>query len=185
MLFWSSSNRRHPCRFESSAPMSLNRALAVARQGIYAGRTIELAEPGVAERWFDRAADGSYSVNSKVRDLFEFQLQNLVTDEPPFDAGEVDLVVCRNVTIYFGRETTTRTGESLPSRTGRGWLPAARTCRDAVAGQRRLLLGSGGGGVRLPQGRGSGSLAAASRLDLDARRSSPGFATRPCQAWGA
>ena len=43
-----------------------------------------------------------------MRDLVEFRLQNLVTDEPPFDTGEVDLVVCRNVTIYFGRETTTR-----------------------------------------------------------------------------
>ena len=38
----------------------------------------------------------------------EFRLQNLVTDEPPFGTGEVDLVVCRNVTIYFGRETTAR-----------------------------------------------------------------------------
>lgn len=81
-------------------------ALAVARQGIYAGRTIELAEPAAVERWFDRQSDGSYSVSQQVRDLVRFNLQNLVTDDPPFGPSEVDLVVCRNVTIYFGRETT-------------------------------------------------------------------------------
>jgi chemotaxis protein methyltransferase CheR len=83
-------------------------ALDVARAGVYAGRTIQLAEPGAVERWFDKRADGSYSVAQPVRDLVEFRLQNLVIDEPPFALGEVDLVVCRNVTIYFGRETTTR-----------------------------------------------------------------------------
>ena len=83
-------------------------ALDVARAGVYSGRTIQLAEPGAVERWFDAQPDGSYSVAKPVRDLVEFRLQNLVADEPPFDTGEVDLVVCRNVTIYFGRETTTR-----------------------------------------------------------------------------
>jgi chemotaxis protein methyltransferase CheR len=82
-------------------------AVDVARTGVYSGRTIQLAEPGAVERWFDEHPDGSYSVAQPVRDLVEFRLQNLVTDEPPFDTGEVDLVVCRNVTIYFGRETTT------------------------------------------------------------------------------
>lgn len=83
-------------------------ALDVARAGVYSGRTIQLAEPGAVERWFDAHSDGSYSVAQPVRDLVEFRLQNLVTDEPPFGTGEVDLVVCRNVTIYFGRETTAR-----------------------------------------------------------------------------
>ncbi|HSN06184.1 MAG TPA: CheR family methyltransferase, partial [Candidatus Angelobacter sp.] len=49
--------------------------------------------------------DGSYDVAPVARDLVEVRLHNLVTDEPPFDPGEVDLVVCRNVTIYFSRET--------------------------------------------------------------------------------
>ncbi len=83
-------------------------ALDVARAGVYSGRTIQLAEPGAVERWFDARSDGSYSVAQPVRDLVEFRLQNLVTDEPPFGTSEVDLVVCRNVTIYFGRETTVR-----------------------------------------------------------------------------
>jgi chemotaxis protein methyltransferase CheR len=83
-------------------------ALDVARAGVYSGRTIHLAEPGAVDRWFDPLTDGSYSVARPVRDLVEFRLQNLVADQPPFGFDEVDLIVCRNVTIYFGRETTTR-----------------------------------------------------------------------------
>jgi chemotaxis protein methyltransferase CheR len=83
-------------------------ALDVARAGVYSGRTIQLAEPGAVNRWFDTVDDGSYSVTQRVRDLVQFQLQNLVIDEAPFAPGDVDLIVCRNVTIYFGKETTTR-----------------------------------------------------------------------------
>lgn len=83
-------------------------ALDVARAGVYGGRTIQLAEPGAVQRWFEPRPDGSFEVAAPVRDLVEFRLQNLVADEPPFVPGEVDLVVCRNVTIYFGRETTRR-----------------------------------------------------------------------------
>ena len=45
-------------------------------------------------------------VTEQVRRLVELQLHNLVTDPPPFGPGEVDLIVCRNVTIYFDRATT-------------------------------------------------------------------------------
>jgi chemotaxis protein methyltransferase CheR len=36
----------------------------------------------------------------------EFRHHNLVTQAPPFAPGELDLVLCRNVTIYFDRATT-------------------------------------------------------------------------------
>lgn len=81
-------------------------ALAVAESGVYSGRTIELAEAGAAQRWFAEQPGGAFSVLPAVRELVEFRLHNLVTEEPPADLGRVDLVVCRNVTIYFSRETT-------------------------------------------------------------------------------
>lgn len=102
--------------FEQSGPVPVKiiatdvseAALDVARAGVYSGRTIQLAEAGAVERWFDARSDGSYSVAQQVRDLVDFRLQNLVTDAPPLSTGDADLIVCRNVTIYFGRETTTR-----------------------------------------------------------------------------
>ena len=86
-----------------------------------------------------------------ARELVELRLHNLVTEPPPFGPGEVDLVVCRNVTIYFYRATTRALVGVVPRRAGRGRLPAARPLRDAVAGERRLRAGAGRRRVRLPQ----------------------------------
>jgi chemotaxis protein methyltransferase CheR len=81
-------------------------ALQVARRATYAGRTLDLVPAGGREVWFEERPGGVLAVAGPVRDLVELQLHNLVTDPPPFGIGEVDLVVCRNVTIYFDRPTT-------------------------------------------------------------------------------
>jgi chemotaxis protein methyltransferase CheR len=81
-------------------------ALEAGRAARYGGRSIDLAEPGAVARWLRPAGDGTYVVRDEVRALVEFAHHNLVTDPVPFAAGTVDLVVCRNVTIYFSRETT-------------------------------------------------------------------------------
>jgi chemotaxis protein methyltransferase CheR len=80
-------------------------AVAATRRARYQGRSLALADPAALQRWFRPLADGSYEVVDEIRDQVEVRLHNLVTDDPPFEPGEVDLVVCRNVTIYFSRET--------------------------------------------------------------------------------
>lgn len=82
------------------------RALQVARRGSYSGRTLQSAPAEPRERWFEPRPGGALAVAPAVRQLVELRLHNLVTDPPPFGPGEVDLVVCRNVTIYFDRATT-------------------------------------------------------------------------------
>jgi chemotaxis protein methyltransferase CheR len=68
-------------------------------------------------RWFVMdTTTGSWVVRDEIRELVEFRHHNLVNDAPPFDAGEVDLVLCRNVTIYFDRETTRRLMKRLHGR---------------------------------------------------------------------
>src|SRR5450631_109814 len=80
-------------------------ALAFAEAGRYGPRAVQMADPIDLGRWFDTDRD-SYVVRDDVRDLVELKLHNLITEPPPFDAGEVDLLLCRNVTIYFNRATT-------------------------------------------------------------------------------
>lgn len=80
-------------------------AVAATRRARYQGRSLALADPADLERWFRPLADGSYEVVDEIRDRVDVRLHNLVTDDPPFEPGEVDLVVCRNVTIYFSRDT--------------------------------------------------------------------------------
>ena len=83
------------------------RALGAAQRGHYQERAFVMTEPTDLQRFFRLDADsGSYEVRQEIRDLVDFRHHNLVTDAPPFAVGEVDLVLCRNVTIYFDRETT-------------------------------------------------------------------------------
>jgi chemotaxis protein methyltransferase CheR len=83
------------------------RGLQTGTRGRYPERSLVMTEPDDANRWFIRDVDeGMYEVRPEVRELVEFRRHNLVTEGPPFEPGEVDLVLCRNVTIYFDRSTT-------------------------------------------------------------------------------
>ena len=81
------------------------RALAAARRGRYGQRSVQLADEARVERFF-ALEHGDYVVRPEVRALVTFRHHNLVTDPSPFLNREIDLVLCRNVTIYFDRETT-------------------------------------------------------------------------------
>ncbi|HUR13378.1 MAG TPA: CheR family methyltransferase [Mycobacteriales bacterium] len=83
------------------------RALGAARAARYGARAVMNASPEELARFFTVQDDGSYLVRQEVRDLVEFRHHNLVTEPVPFPSNErIDLVLCRNVTIYFSRETT-------------------------------------------------------------------------------
>ncbi len=98
-------------------------ALEVARAARYGGRTIDLAEPGAVARWLQPEAGGGFVVRDEVRRLVEFAHHNLVTELPPFPDGAVNLVVCRNVTIYFSRATTKALVQRFRAVLGAaGWL---------------------------------------------------------------
>ena len=79
-------------------------ALAAARRAVYGPRAVHLATPGEVARFFVPLPDGRVEVRPEVRELVEFRHHNLVLDPPP--ASALDLVLCRNVTIYFSRDTT-------------------------------------------------------------------------------
>jgi len=84
-----------------------NRALSAARSGRYSDRAFVMTDPVDLARWFvlDTSA-GGYALRDEVRSLVTVRHHNLVTDPVPFGPGECDLVLCRNVTIYFDRDTT-------------------------------------------------------------------------------
>lgn len=80
-------------------------AIAATRKATYAGRSLSLTDPELLERWFRPGPEGGQEVVPEVRELVQARLHNLVTQPAPFKDGEVDLIVCRNVTIYFSRDT--------------------------------------------------------------------------------
>ncbi|HEU4675586.1 MAG TPA: CheR family methyltransferase [Motilibacteraceae bacterium] len=80
-------------------------AVATARAAVYGERSVALLEEGARSRHLRRDGTG-WQVREEVRALVDLSVHNLVTEPAPFAPGSVDLVLCRNVTIYFDRPTT-------------------------------------------------------------------------------
>ncbi|MEM9247801.1 MAG: chemotaxis protein CheB [Pseudomonadota bacterium] len=72
-------------------------ALRVARRGIYSNSIAEEVPAEYLERYF-RPTPGGYEIAPSLRDIVRFSNQSIIKD-PPF--SKLDLVSCRNVTIYF------------------------------------------------------------------------------------
>jgi chemotaxis protein methyltransferase CheR len=82
--------------------------LAKAREGVYGRYSFRGVEQTEIERHFEKLGD-EYRVQQQHRDLVHFDVFNLKTDRLPAFGGalrDLDLIVCRNVTIYFSTETT-------------------------------------------------------------------------------
>lgn len=73
-------------------------ALDTARAGTYGARALRRTPAEVVARWFEGGEERR--LRSEVRDLVTFARHNLVTDQPP-QGGPFDVVLCRNVLIYF------------------------------------------------------------------------------------
>lgn len=69
-----------------------------ARAGIFPENIAQDVTPERLRRFFTKV-NGNYQVHKSIRDMCVFARQNVLVD-PPF--GNLDLVACRNVLIYFG-----------------------------------------------------------------------------------
>lgn len=87
-----------------------HRALASAREGLYAEWSFRETPDWVRPQSF--SPEGKrWRLNDKVRRMVRFEHLNLMSDtfpSPGPNGPDLDLILCRNVTIYFGPETTQR-----------------------------------------------------------------------------
>lgn len=88
-------------------------ALGRARRGVYRARSTRLVNRSRRKRWFTVEEDG-LRVGEDLRAVVRFERHNLVRDPVP-PAGEMpfDLIVCRNVLIYFDAAGKRRVCERL------------------------------------------------------------------------
>lgn len=87
-------------------------ALSVARASIYSVREVQrgLTEP-LIQRYFQRHGETNYQVLPTLRQLVEFRRLNLLALPPAL--GPFDLIVCRNVLLYFDHSTRQRICQQL------------------------------------------------------------------------
>lgn len=79
-------------------------ALKFAREGLFGDELVKDVPAEALERYFDREAE-AYRMKADVRDRIDFRHHNLLADPPP---PALDMVVCRNVLIYFRIPVQTR-----------------------------------------------------------------------------
>ena len=72
-------------------------SLAVGRSGVYGERSVDRVPPRYRTRYFTRCP-GGLRVCDSIRSMVRFEHHNLIHDAGYHD---VDVVVCRNVLVYF------------------------------------------------------------------------------------
>ena len=77
-------------------------ALAKAQAGIFQKRQLVNAPPEWISKYFSEIDANTVQVKNVVKEKVNFRQQNLIKD--PFDSG-MDVILCRNVVIYFSPET--------------------------------------------------------------------------------
>jgi chemotaxis protein methyltransferase CheR len=93
----------------------------MARKGVYSQFQIQRGL-GVAQmlKWFGEVPEG-WQVDERLRKMVRFEVHNLL--ESPPAQQRFDLVLCRNVLLYFEGPTRTRAFERLSAAVADdGWL---------------------------------------------------------------
>ncbi len=75
-------------------------ALATGRRGFYPQATVEDMEPELVDKYFN-SVEGGYEIKKRLRRWVLFSKHD-ISHDPPF--VRLDLVLCRNLLIYFGNE---------------------------------------------------------------------------------
>lgn len=100
-------------RLEILATDVSGKALKKAKRGIYGKRSIREIPGGYLEKYFTRSGD-EYHLHKEIEDMVTFSLLNLAQEPFPVkDMGEQDIVLCKNVLIYFRPDTVKKVLHNL------------------------------------------------------------------------
>ncbi|WP_196594740.1 CheR family methyltransferase [Pectinatus sottacetonis] len=72
-----------------------------AKTGIYSDNELKAISLGRKQKYFTKTADGKFAVSPTIKSKIEFRRHNLLKDS--FE-NNFDLILCRNVVIYFTEE---------------------------------------------------------------------------------
>ena len=88
--------------------------LEKAKAGLYADKRLKALPQEFVTKYFEKINDKTYAISDKIKSCVRFEQHNLLKDTYP---SRCDLIVCRNVMIYFTEEAKvdiyTKFGQSL------------------------------------------------------------------------
>ena len=117
-------------------------ALAKARAASYGTWSLRGTGSAFRERYFRPEGD-RFVLHDFVRHRVGFEPLNLIADDYP---AQLDLILCRNVLIYFDAETSREVGRRLVHALAPGgWLllGASDPMLDGIEGMERVMLATG------------------------------------------
>lgn len=79
------------------------RVLDKAKEGIYSADGMKDIPPSWKNKYFTKMDENTYKITPKIRSEVEFKEFNLM--KPILHRNPFDLILCRNVMIYFSQET--------------------------------------------------------------------------------
>ncbi len=86
-----------------------NNNISIARKGIYSAQVVQNIPKSLLDKYFIKL-NGQFQVNTVIRDLLVFAQHDLLAD-PPF--SNLDFLCCRNVLIYFNKDSKRKLIESF------------------------------------------------------------------------
>ncbi len=90
------------------------KALDRARAGIFSRRSLrEVPSPALVARWMREDGEGRPSVAPELHQAISFRRINIANPDEVASVGLCDVILCRNVLIYFRDEVATRVVDNL------------------------------------------------------------------------
>jgi chemotaxis protein methyltransferase CheR len=88
-------------------------ALAQAQEGVYRKRSFRVIPPAILERYFKLKEKDRYQIIPSIRQRVQFTYHNLMDDVSAFGKSGYDIIMCRNVFIYFSDSAIRQVAESF------------------------------------------------------------------------
>ncbi len=102
------------------------RFLRKAAQGMYSEWSFRDTPGWLKERYFTKRQDGRFEIQPRIRRMVSFSYLNLAEDAYPSlvnDTNAMDLILCRNVLMYFAQDRAKKVVDKLQcSLVDGGWL---------------------------------------------------------------
>lgn len=81
--------------------------LAKAKKGEYTEWSFRGIDDSFKKKYFKNTGKGSYEIKSDIKEMVDFSFLNLISDDyasPENNISSYDVILCRNVMIYFSNE---------------------------------------------------------------------------------
>lgn len=77
------------------------KVVQTARRGLYGEASFRSTDEQKRQQYFDKTPEGKYRIKEDLRQMVTFGKLNLLDDQKTGIFGELDVIFCRNVIIYF------------------------------------------------------------------------------------